>query len=118
MYWSTIRMMGSLVCLGGEDEGAHAAEGGVLAGAGDFDFEHAGEVLGAGEDFVADLLVHGEGFAGDVGLVEGGLAGLDQAVGGDVVAGADADDVADLRGRRRRLLPRSRRGGGGGLWWG
>ena len=81
--------------LGGENQFAHAAQRGVRAGAADFDLQHAGQVLRAGKNFVARLLVHRQRFAGDGGLVERALAVHDDAVRRDVVAGADADDVAD-----------------------
>ena len=82
--------------LGGQDEFAHAVERGVGAGAGDFDFKDTGEVDGAGKRLVAGLLVHREGFTGDVRLVDGAFARKDLAVGSHVVAGADADDIAVL----------------------
>ena len=74
MYWSTIFMIGSLRFFSGEDKLAHAAERGVRAGAADFDFQHAGQVLRAGEHFIAGLFVHGQRFACDGRLVERTLA--------------------------------------------
>ena len=74
---------------------AHAAQRRVLAGAADFDFQNAGEILRAGKNFVAGFFVGGQRFAGDGRLVERALAAHDDAVRRDVVAGADADDVAD-----------------------
>ena len=94
-------MIGQLGLLGRQDQLAHAAQRGVGAGAADLDLQHAGQVLRAGEHFVARLLVHGQRFAGDGGLVERALAADDHAVRRHVVAGADADHVADgqvLRG--------------------
>ncbi len=65
------------------------------AGLGDFDFQQPGQILGAGEDLFADLLVHRQRFAGDVGLIDRALTRLNDAVRGDVVAGADAEEIAD-----------------------
>ena len=59
------------------------------------DLQHAGQVLRAGEHFVARLLVRRQRFAGDRGLVERALAAEDDAVRRHVVAGADADHVAN-----------------------
>ena len=78
-----------------DDEFAHTAQRGVFAGAADFDFQHAGKILRAGKHFVAGFFVGGQGFAGDGGLVERTLAVHDDAVSGDIVAGPDADDIAD-----------------------
>ena len=78
-----------------QDQLAHAAQRGVGARAADLDLQHAGQVLRAGEDFVARLLVRRQRFAGDGGLVERALAAEDDAVRRHVVAGADADDIAD-----------------------
>ena len=95
MYWSTIFMIGQLGFFRGQDQFAHAAQRRVLAGAADLDFQDAGQVLRAGKNLVAGLLVHRQRFAGDGGLVERTLAADDDAVRRHVVAGADADDVAD-----------------------
>ena len=95
---------GQLGLLGGEDQVAHAAKGGVLPGAGDLDLEHAGQVGRAGEHLLASGLVHRERFAGDVGLVDGALALEDFAVGRDVVAGANPDQVAHLQVGRGHFL--------------
>ncbi len=81
--------------FGGKDQSADAAERGVLARAGDADLDGAGEILRAGKHFVAGFFVHGKRFAGDGGLVERALSVNDGAVGGHVVARADADDVPD-----------------------
>ena len=47
----------------------------------------------AAEDVVTDALIHRQGFAGDIGFVDGGGSGDDSAVGGNIVARADAHDV-------------------------
>ena len=78
-----------------DDQFAHAAQRRVGAGAADFDFQNAGQILRAGKNFVARLFVGRQRFAGDGGLVERALAVHDDAVRRDVVAGADADHVAD-----------------------
>ena len=78
-----------------DDEFAHAAERRVFAGAADFDFQNAGQILRAGENFVAGFFIGGQRFTGNGGLVERTLAAHDDAVRRDVVAGADADDIAD-----------------------
>ncbi len=95
MYWSMMRMMGSLVFSAARISSRTLPKVVSWPGAGDADFQRAGQILRAGKNFVAGLFVHRQGFAGDGGLVEGALAGENHAVGGDVVAGADADDVAD-----------------------
>ena len=46
------------------------------------------------QNFVASLFVHRQRFASDGRLIERALTIHDDAVRGDVVAGADADDVA------------------------
>ena len=66
-----------------------------VAGAADFDFQNAGQILRAGENFVAGLFVRRQRFAGDGRFVERALAADDDAVRRNVVAGPDADDVAD-----------------------
>ena len=87
--------MGSLVFSAARISSRTRPERGVGAGAADLDLQHAGQVLRAGENLVARLFVHRQGFAGDGGLIEGALAADDDAVRRDVVAGTDADHVAD-----------------------
>ena len=87
---------GQLGLFGGQDQVADAAQGGVFAGLADLDLEEAVHVDGTGKDRFAHALVDRERFTGDVGLIDGALSGDDLAVGGDVVAWADADDVSDL----------------------
>ena len=87
---------GQLGLLGGQDQVADSAQGGVFTGLAHLDLEEAVHVDGARKDRFAHAFVHRERFAGDVGLIDGTLSGDDLAVGGDVVAGADADDVSDL----------------------
>ena len=78
-----------------QNQFAHAAQRGVLAGAADFDFQNAGKILRAGKNFIARLFVHGQRFTGDGRLVEGALAGHDHAVRRHIVAGPNANDIAD-----------------------
>ena len=104
MYWSTIFMIGSLVFSAARISSRTRPRVVSCAGAADFDFQHTGQVLRAGEDFVARLFVHRQRFTGDGGLVEGALAVDNDAVGGHVVAGPDADDVADGQILRRDFL--------------
>ena len=87
MYWSTIFMIGSLVFSAARISSRTRPRVVSCAGAADLDLQHAGQVLRAGENFVARLLVHRQRFAGDGGLVERALAGEDDAVRRHVVAG-------------------------------
>ena len=90
--------------LGGKDEVAHAAKGGVLTGAGDLDFKHSVQVGRAGKNLLAGCLVHRERLAGDVCLVDGALALDDYAISRDVVAGANPDHVAHIQFGRGHFL--------------
>ena len=49
----------------------------------------------AGINFVAGFFIGRQGFAGDGGLIERTLAIHNDAVGSDIVAGANADDIAN-----------------------
>ena len=60
--------------------------------------EAAVVVDGAGDDGVAGFAGDGEGFAGEHGFIDAARAFDDDAVGGDAVAGADEDVVADVEG--------------------
>ena len=95
MYWSTIFMIGSLVFSAARISSRTRPSVVSVPGAADFDFQNAGQILRAGKNFVAGLFVRRQRFAGDGGLVERALAAHDDAVRRHVVAGADADDVAD-----------------------
>ena len=88
----------------GENQFADPAEGGVLARAGDLHLEGAVEIHRAGEDLFARALVDRERFTGDGGLVDRALPAEDDAVGGDVVARTDADDIANRQGAGGDLL--------------
>jgi hypothetical protein len=61
----------------------------------DLDFEAPALVYRAAEHLVAGFLRHGDGLAGQGGLVDRPLAGRDDAVERDSVAGADDEHVAD-----------------------
>ena len=60
------------------------------------DLEHAGVVGGAREDRRARQLFDGRGFAGDAGLIDGGAAGHDGAIHGDLSRRPDHDNIARL----------------------
>ena len=97
MYWSTICMIGSLVFSAARISSRTRPSVVSCAGAADFDFQNAGQILRAGENFVARLLVHWQRFAGDGRLVEGALPVHDHAVRRDIVAGPNANDIADCQ---------------------
>ena len=84
-----------------QNQFAHSAERRVLARAADFDFQHAGQILRAGENFVARLFVHRQRFTGDGRLVERTLAGHDHTVRRHVVAGTNANHIANRQILRR-----------------
>ena len=81
--------------FGSQNEFAHAAQRRVFTGAADLDFQNTREILRAGKNLVAGLFVHRQGFAGDGGLVERTLAADNDPVRRHVVAGTDANHVAD-----------------------
>ena len=117
MYWSTIFMIGSLVFSAARISSRTRPSVVSVPGAADPDFQHAGQVLRAGKNLVAGLLVHRQRFPGDVGLVERTLAGDDEAVRRHVVAGPDANDIAHrefLGGHFLLALGRDAAGLGGG----
>ena len=89
MYWSTIRMIGSFVFSAARISSRTRPSVVSCPGAADLDFQNAREILRAGKNFVAGLLVHRQRFAGDVRLVEGALPVQDHTVGRDIVAGTD-----------------------------
>ena len=66
-------------------------------GPADFDFQHAGKVLGSGKNFVARLFVRRQRFAGDRRLIKRSLAGDDDTVRRHVVTGTDADESPTLQ---------------------
>ena len=105
-----------------------AGKGGFVAGFGDANAQEAVAVESAGEDFVADLFIARQRFAGDGAFVDGRCALIDDAVGRDAFAGADYDDVvgnerggvdfflasiAQDAGAARDLLDEFADGGGG-----
>ena len=92
---SARRCIGHLGALGVLDEPDDLGQGGVVADGGGADQHRAGGVEGGADDGVAGGLVDREALAGEHALVDGGGAAGDDAVDGDLLAGADADDVAD-----------------------
>src|SRR5262249_9182372 len=85
-----------LGALGLADELGDLADGGVFADLGDAEVDDGGEVGGAGVDGLAGGDLGGNGLTSEQGLGDGGGAAGHHAVNGEVLAGADADDVADL----------------------
>lgn len=85
---------GGFEALGIADEADDALEGAGFGGAEGDGFDGAPEVEGAAEDGVADLFVHGNGFAGEVGFVGGGPAEGDLGIDGEEVAGFEQEPVA------------------------
>ena len=49
----------------------------------------------AGKNFIAGFFINRQRFPRDGGLVERTLTGEDRAIGGDVVARTNANDIAD-----------------------
>ena len=86
---------GCLAVLGVGDEPGDLGEGGVGADAGGPDDEAAAGVDGGAGDGVAGADLDGDGFAGEERGVDGGGAFFDDPVGGDLLAGADDEQVAD-----------------------
>ena len=60
-----------------------------------FHLEDAELVDGAAGHRIARSFVHGEGFAGHDGLIDGGLTGKNNAVHGNAFTGKHTDAVAD-----------------------
>ena len=84
-----------LAVLGVGDEPGDLGEGGVGADPGGPHDEAAAGVDGGAGDGVAGADFDGDGFAGEQRRVDGGGAFLDDAVGGDLLAGPDDEPVAD-----------------------
>jgi hypothetical protein len=103
---SARRWPGRLGVLCALDEVDDLAERGVGADLGRLVGERAGLVDRAADDLVADLLLHRDRLAGHEALVDRARAALDDAVDGDLVAGLEANDIADddLRGRDLALV--------------
>ncbi len=80
--------------LGGGEQADDAAHRGFGADLSRTHLDAAKLVDGAGVNGVALALVDGEALAGEDGLIDGGAAGLDDAVGGDALAGTDDEEVA------------------------
>ena len=90
--------------LGALHGGDDVRERGAFAGGGHAHDEPAVQIHRAGEKFAAGFFVHGHGFAGEHGLVHGGIAFDHHAVHRHAVAGAQRD--ADRRfAIRQRELP-------------
>ena len=87
------------LCLG--HEAAHLGQRGFRSDAGGADQQPAGGVDGGARDGAAGAHFNGHRFAGHQGGVDGGGAVDDDAVGGDLLARADHDDVVhgELIGR-------------------
>ncbi len=98
-----------LAVLGVLHQPGHAGELGVGPDPGGLDEETPGGVDGGAGDGVADGHFDRDGFAGQHGGVHGGAALDDRAVGGDLLAWADDEAVADgERGHRdAHLLARA-----------
>ena len=89
-----------LLPLGALDQPDHAVDEGRALGCRDAHLDPVGQHLRAAghrRAVAAGFADHGRGFAGDGGFVDGGDALDHLAVGGDVVAGLDQHDVADLQ---------------------
>ena len=86
---------GGLAVLGVGDEPGDLRQGGVGADAGGPHDEAAAGVDGGARDGVAGADFDGDGFAGEERRVDGGGAFFDGPVGGDLLAGADDEHVAD-----------------------
>ena len=82
--------------LGALDGGGDFGEGGGAADLGGLVGDGAVDVDGAGEDGVAGGLGDGQALAGEDGFVEGAGAVEDDAVDGGLLAGSEADGVADV----------------------
>ena len=86
------RGLGALGVLDQADDLGQGAVGADGVGA---DHEGAGAVRGGSDHLVAGPLVDRDGLAGEHRLVDGGRAVDDGAVDGNVLAGPDADEIAD-----------------------
>ena len=86
---------GGLAVLGVGDEPGDLGQGGVGADPGGSHDEAAAGVDGGAGDGVAGADLDGDGFAGEQRGVDGRGAFFDDAVGGDLLAGADDEPVAD-----------------------
>ena len=93
--WSARRCIGDRGALGVLDQADDLGQGAVGADGGGADDEGAGAVEGGADDGVADGLVDRGALAGEHRLVDGRGALDDDAVDGEVLAGADPDEVAD-----------------------
>src|SRR5664280_3873083 len=89
----------SAISFGAFDQLDHAVDEGRALGCGDTDADPVGQHLGAAGDrraVAAGFADHGRGLAGYRGLVDRGNALDHLAVGRNIVAGFDQNDVADL----------------------
>ena len=82
----------------------HLGERGVLADRSGLDVDEAVDVDGASRDRIAWAFGDGIALAGDEGFVHVGLAAHDLAVGGDAVAWAAGDHIADHEFAARAFL--------------
>ncbi|MNF86070.1 hypothetical protein D3C84_684930 [compost metagenome] len=82
-----------------------ARQGAVIRGAGGAVFQLAFTVDGAGEERVAQVLLHRQALAGDGRLVDAGTAAQHLAVQGDALAGTHPQARTGLHQARRTFLP-------------
>ena len=87
-----------------QNQFAHPAQRGVLSRPAHFDLQHAGQILRAGKNLVAWFLVHGQGFAGNRGLVERTLTADDHPVRRHVVPGPNPNHIPHRQLLGRHLL--------------
>ena len=104
---SASRAIGRLAGLRLGDQPAHLGQGGVGADPGGPDQQPAGGVDGGAGDRAVRTDFDRHRFAGHQRGVDGGGTLDDHAVGGDLLAGADHDDVTHLEPVRGDLLLRA-----------
>ena len=83
-----------LVRLGVFHQADDLPQGGLLAQAGDADFQQTGFVQRSGEDLIAGFLLHRHRFTGNGRLVHRGAAGCHHPIHADAFAGARQHGVA------------------------
>jgi hypothetical protein len=81
----------SFLTLGIADEGDDALESGLGGGAEDGCGDGAFDVEGSGAGLVALFFGYGDGFAGEAGFIDVGVAGGDGAIDGELSAWGDAE---------------------------
>ena len=98
--------------LGVLHEPDDAGEGGVVAGTGHLDVQHAVPIDAAADDLAAHGLLHRQALAGEHGLIDAALALGDGAVRRDPGAGLHQHHVAHLQLAGGHLPARVRQDGG------